>query len=288
MLIQVLISGIALGSLYALLALAFVFLYKATNVLNFAQGEMSMFTTFVAFFVMTSWHLPYWIGVIAALLLGVILGVAMERTVRLASATDTYAIVLITIGAYFIFQASARFIFGNETYTFPDPFPKEPIVWLGAAISPINIGLCVIMVLLSGGLFAFLHLTTVGTSFRATCQDRITASLMGISVKRVLAVSWAMTGVLGAIVGVLVAPLIHLSTTMMGQIVLMAFAAAVFGGIDSLFGAIVGGLVIGLVTNLTGAYIGTLYQDSVVFLMIIIVLLLRPQGILGRKEAKRA
>lgn len=287
MLLQVLISGIALGSVYALLALSMVFIWKTTGVLNFAQGEMAMGTTCFAYTAMVSFHLPYWVAFVSALALGLILGIVVERVIRLIPPTDFLAVIVVTIGAYFVIHSGASLIWGHEVWPFPSPFSSDQIYIWKVAISPINIWIFGVMVLLTGGLFTFLNFTTLGIQLRAACQDQIAAILMGISSKKVLSLSWVIGSIVGAISGVLIAPLIHLHVFMMGDVLLKSFAAAVLGGINSLLGAIVGGLVLGVVSNLFGAYVGTEYQDSLAFLIIIIVLLIMPNGIMGRPEAKR-
>jgi len=287
MLPQVLISGIALGAVYALLALSMVFIWKTTGVLNFAQGEMAMVTTCFAYTAMVSFHLPYWVAFLLALALGLLLGIIVERVIRLLPPTDFLAIIVVTIGAYFVIHSGASLIWGHEVWPFPSPFASEQISLWEVAISPINIWIFGVMLLLTAALFTFLNYTTLGIQIRAACQDQIAAILMGISDKKVFSMSWAIGSVVGAIAGILIAPLIHLHVFMMGDVLLKSFAAAVLGGINSLPGAIVGGLVLGVVTNLFGAYIGTEYQDSLAFLIIIIVLLIMPNGIMGRPEAKR-
>lgn len=287
MLQQVLISGLALGSIYALLALSMVFIWKTTGVLNFAQGEMAMVTTFFAYTVMMTLHLSYGLAFVAALVLGLILGVIMERVIRLIPANDHLAAIVLTIGAYFVVHSIASLIWGHEVWPFPSPFSAEPLVLKEVAISPINFWIFGVMILLTGGLFAFLNFTTLGIQLRAACQDPIATILMGISSKWVLAVSWAIGSLVGTIAALLIAPIIHLQVFMMGDVFLKSIAAAVLGGINSLGGAIVGGLVLGIVSNLFGAYVGSEYQDSLAFLIIIIVLILMPDGIMGRPEAKR-
>lgn len=287
MLLQVVISGIALGSIYALLALSMVFIWKTTNVLNFAQGEMAMVTTCFAYTMMVSFHLPYWVAFVSALALGLILGILVDRVVRLILSTDFLAVIVLTISIYFVTHSGAALIWGHEVWPFHSPFSSEPMHLWKVAISPINCWIFGVAILLTAGLFTFLNYTTRGIQLRATCQDQIASILMGISSKKMFSMAWAIGSLVGAIAGILVAPLIHLHVFMMGDVLLKSFASAVLGGINSLPGAIVGGLVLGLVSNLFGAYIGTEYQDSLAFLIIIVVLLVKPHGIMGRPEAKR-
>jgi branched-subunit amino acid ABC-type transport system permease component len=287
MVAQLIISGLALGSVYALVALSMVFVWKTTTVLNFAQGEMAMVTTFFAYTLMVGYHLPYGVAFVLALALGALTGIIVERVIRFIPTTDFLAVIALTIGAFFVIHSVASLIWGHASWPFPSPFSPEPKYVLGAAIAPINLWIFGVMVLLIGGLIIFLNFTTVGISFRATSQDHIAATLMGISTKGVFSMSWAIGGVVGAIAGLLVAPLVHIHVDMMGHILTMSFAAAVLGGINSLPGAIVGGLVLGLVGNFVGAYISTKYLDSVAFFVIIVFLLIKPQGLMGRKEATR-
>jgi branched-subunit amino acid ABC-type transport system permease component len=284
---QLIMSGLALGSVYALVALSMVFVWKTTTVLNFAQGEMAMITTFFAYTLMATYEVPYWLAFILTLALGVAIGMLVDFLVRQIPQENFFAVIALTVGIYFVMHSVAGLIWGHMSWPFPSPFSDEPVNVLGAAIAPIDFWVFGVMVLLIAALFLFLNFTTIGTSFRATSQDHIAARLMGISTKRVFSMSWAIGGVVGAIAGVLVAPIIHIHVDMMGHILLMSFASAVLGGINSLPGAVFGGLVLGLVGNFLGAYVSTKYLDSFAFFIIIVILLIRPYGILGRKEASR-
>ncbi len=287
MITQLIMSGLALGSVYALVALSMVFVWKTTTVLNFAQGEMAMVTTFFAYTLMSAYAVPYWLALVAALALGAAIGMLVDLLIRRIPPDNFFAIIALTVGIYFVMHSAAGLIWGHVSWPFPSPFSDEPVKVLGAAIAPIDFWIFGIMILLIAALFFFLNVTTLGTSFRATSQDQTAATLMGISTKKVSSMSWAIGGVVGAIAGVLVAPVIHIHVDMMGHILLMSFASAVLGGINSLPGAVVGGLVLGLVGNFLGAYVSTKYLDSFAFFIIIVILLIRPHGIMGRKEASR-
>ncbi len=284
---QLVTSGLALGSVYALVALSMVFVWKTTTVLNFAQGEMAMITTFFAYTLMATYEVPYWIAFVLALALGAAVGILVDLLIRQIPSDNFFAVIALTVGIYFVMHSVAGLIWGHVSWPFPGLFSEEPVSVLGAAIAPIDFWIFGAMVLLIAALFCFLSFTTSGTAFRATSQDHIAAILMGINTKRVFSMSWAIGGVVGAIAGILVAPIIHIHVDMMGHILLMSFASAVLGGINSLPGAVVGGLLLGLVGNLLGAYVSTKYLDSFAFFIIIVILLIRPHGIMGRKEASR-
>ena len=284
MLVQAIINGIAVGSVYALLALGMILIFKTTIVLNFAHGEMAMITTFIGLWLMRSMGLPYWAAIIGALVFGALVGIVSERIVRPLLDAPILSHLVVTLGLYFIINSLASFKWGDRSWAFHNPFPQEPLHFFKFIISPIHLGIIGVLVLLTGGLFAWLNFTTVGISFKASCQDRFAAQLMGVSSKRVAQISWAIGCVLGGIAGILIAPLTNLSVDMMGTLLLKAFAAAVLGGILSLPGAILGGLTIGVVENIFGVYVGTEFKDTVAFLVLITILIIRPQGFLGKPE----
>jgi len=281
LILQVIMSGIAIGAIYALLALGIVLIFKTTLVLNFAHGEVAMLTTLFAYSIIVSLGFPYWVGVIGALVLGGILGILSDLLVRPLLNAPLLSMVGLTIAMFFVIHAIGGIFWGYQTWPFPNPFPEKAVDLGGLVVSPIHLFIIFVLLVLGGVLFAVLNFTTVGTAFRATCQDRRAALLMGISSNRVFAISWAAGCALGAISGILIAPIIHVQVNMMVVILLKAFAAAVLGGILSLPGAIVGGVVLGVVENIFSFYCGTEFQDSIAFLIIILVLLVRPQGILG-------
>jgi branched-chain amino acid transport system permease protein len=284
MILQIILCGIAVGSVYAILALGMVLIFKTTIVLNFAQGVMATMTTFIAYWVMVSLKLPYWAAVVGALSSGALLGILAERLIRPILNAPVLNMIGITIGMFFVVESLVGLKWGHLVVDFPNPFPAEPLSLKGLVVSPIQLGIIVVLLLLAGSLFAWLNFTTLGTSFRATCQDRFAAHLMGISSKRVYSISWASGCALGAVSGILIAPIATLSTGMMGGLLLKALAAAVLGGIFSLPGAIAGGITIGVAENIFGFYVSTGFKDTLAFLVIIVVLLVRPQGILGNPE----
>lgn len=288
MILQLIISGLAIGSVYALLALAMVLIHKATDVVNFAQGEMAMFSTFLCFALLHRLGVPFVLVFILSLPIGFLLGAVVERVVIQPIAADPPVNLLITtIGLWIVFNNLAGAIWGYDPYTFPSLFRPEPVELFGARISPNSLGVIVVAVLVMGALYLFFEKTREGTAMRAASMNRRAARLMGISVPRVWMLSWGLAGAIGGIAGVLTAPMTFLDFEMMVAVLLKAFAGAILGGFNSLPGAVVGGLTIGLLETLFGAMVSGTFKDTFAFGIIILVLMVRPTGLFGRSGIKK-
>jgi len=286
--LQLIISGLAIGSVYALLALAMVLIHKATDVVNFAQGEMAMFSTFLCFALLHRLGVPFVLVFILSLPIGFLLGAVVERVVIQPIAADPPVNLLITtIGLWIVFNNLAGAIWGYDPYTFPSLFRPEPVELFGARISPNSLGVIVVAVLVMGALYLFFEKTREGTAMRAASMNRRAARLMGISVPRVWMLSWGLAGAIGGIAGVLTAPMTFLDFEMMVAVLLKAFAGAILGGFNSLPGAVVGGLTIGLLETLFGAMVSGTFKDTFAFGIIILVLMVRPTGLFGRSGIKK-
>ena len=288
MILQLIISGLAIGSVYALLALAMVLIHKATDVVNFAQGEMAMFSTFVCFALLHSLGVPFILVFVLSLPIGFLLGAVVERVVIQPIAADPPVNLLITtIGLWIVFNNLAGAIWGYDPYTFPSLFRAEPVELFGARISPNSLSVIVVAVLVMGALYLFFERTREGTAMRAASMNRRAARLMGISVPRVWMLSWGLGGAIGGIAGVLTAPMTFLDFEMMVAVLLKAFAGAILGGFNSLPGAVVGGLTIGLLETIFGAMVSGTFKDTFAFGIIILVLMVRPTGLFGRSGIKK-
>ncbi|HXJ83210.1 MAG TPA: branched-chain amino acid ABC transporter permease [Candidatus Methylomirabilis sp.] len=289
-LVQQVVSGLATGGIYASLALALVMIYQATDVVNFAQGSMAMFSTYLAWSMLQA-GVPYWIAFCVTLLIAFAGGLVIERVViRPVENAPILAIVIVTLGLLVILVSVAGWIYSYIQKPFPSPFPDRPLkignVVFGAHdLGAIGITLVVLLLL-----FLFFRYTTLGLAMRAVAQNPVSSRLCGIRVSWMLGLGWGLAAVFGAVAGLMVAPVVFLDPNMMGGIQLYAFAAATVGGFTSPLGAVVGGLLVGVTENLVGTYvsfIGTELKLTVALAMIIIVLLVKPSGLFGRTTVRR-
>jgi branched-chain amino acid transport system permease protein len=283
-------SGLAAGAIYASLALAFVLIYQTTNVVNFAQGEMATFTTFVAWMFMDR-GLSYWPAFVLTLLIAFAGGVAVERVlIRPIEHRPEIVIVIMTIGLLITLNGLTGWIWGPEVKAFDSPFPNDTVVVGGVAVSVRDIGtfcVCLGVVLL---LWLFFRFTTLGLAMRAVAFNADASRLMGVRVGWMLALGWGFAAVLGAIAGMMAAPSVFLDPDMMIVVLIYGFAAAVLGGIDSPVGAVVGGLLLGVVINLLGAYVdfvGNELRLPTALAVLLVVLIVRPTGLFGRVLVRR-
>jgi branched-chain amino acid transport system permease protein len=288
--VQQVVSGLATGGIYASLALALVMIYQATDVVNFAQGEMAMFSTYLCWSMLQA-GLPYWVAFFATVTIAFAGGILIERIViRPVESAPILTIVIVTLGLLVIFNSVAGWIYSYIQKPFPSPFPAKPIrignIVFGAHdLGAIGVTLLVLMLL-----FAFFRFTTLGLAMRAAAQNPVSSRLCGIRVSWMLALGWGLAAAFGAIAGMMVAPVVFLDPNMMGGIQLYAFAAATVGGFSSPQGAVIGGLLVGVTENLVGTYvsfIGTELKLTVALAMIIIVLLVKPTGLFGRTVVRR-
>jgi branched-chain amino acid transport system permease protein len=288
--LQQVMSGLATGGIYASLALALVMIYQATDVVNFAQGEMAMFTTYIAWTMLNA-GLPYWVTFVATLVIGFVGGIIIERVViRPVENAPILAIVIVTIGLLVILNSVAGFLWSYVQKPFPSPFPKQPITMGGMVVGAHDIGAIAITLAVLSFLFLFFRFTPLGLAMRAAAQNPVSSRLCGIRVSWMLALGWGLAAVFGAVAGMMVAPIVFLDPNMMGGIQIYAFAAATVGGFTSPGGAVLGGFLVGIVENLVGTYvkfIGTELKLTVALAMIIIVLLVKPSGLFGRATVRR-
>ena len=284
---QLLVSGMALGCVYALIALGFVLIFKATEVINFAQGEFMMLGAFVAFSLLNYGHLPFWLSVVLTLLIMALFGAALDRIVmRYLVGEPVFAIVMFTIGLSIFLRSVAGMIWSTETYSLELP-AGNAVVHLGGVVLSVGdlmvVGATALLVIL---LFLFFRFTDLGVAMQATSQNQFATYLMGINVERVFSITWALSAVVAAVAGILLAPILFLHKDM-GFIGLKAFPAAVLGGFGSIPGAIVGGLIIGVSENLAGGFLPLWVKDIFAYIVLIAVLIIRPEGIFGIEEKKK-
>ncbi len=284
------VNGIQSGVIYAALALALVLIYRSTALLNFAQGELAMFSTFVAY-LFTEWGFPVVLAILAAMAISVVGGAIIERAViRPIGNDNVLAIVIVTIGIFIAVNALAGWIYGTDGRVFPRIFANEAAVELGdVTITQETLGILGILLLVVGLLYLLFQHTKVGLAMRAVASNPESSSLVGIKVGRMLMIGWGLAGALGALAGALAAPQLNLSLNLMQGVLIYAFAAATLGGFDSPLGAVVGGLIVGVTQNLAGQYIAFFdgFELASAFLLILVVLLVRPQGLFGRRVVTR-
>ncbi|CAN7772187.1 branched-chain amino acid ABC transporter permease [Variovorax sp. LjRoot84] len=281
------LAGLATGGIYASVALALVMIYQATHHINFAQGEMAMFSTFIAWSLMQA-GLSYWVAFASTVVLSFVLAAVVEFTViRPMHDKPALSVVVVFIGLLVIFHSLAGWLFGYTIKQFPSPFPSD--AWFGSAMMSAHemgaIGITLLVVLL---LFGFFRFTPLGLAMRAAAQNAASSRLVGINVGRMLMLGWGLAGAIGAVAGMMVAPVVFLDPHMMTGVLLYAFAGALIGGIDSPVGAVLGGFIVGVLENLIGTYVvGTELKLSVALVLIVGVLIVKPSGLMGRKLVTR-
>jgi len=286
-LIHVVVSGLATGSIYALMALALVIIYNATRTLNFAQGEMLMVSTFVAWAAQRALGLPPAASLVVAVVTGGAMAWAIERVViRRAVAATHWDVLIITLGLSLILRSVAGLVWTHDEFPFPSFFGSRPIALGPVRLAPVSLGIIGGSLSLMAVLYALFSWTRLGRAMRAVAQNQRAARLMGISVERVYATSWVLAGAVGAVAGVLVAPVVFLSSKM-GLVVINGFTAAVIGGFGSMPGAVAGGMLLGVIENVAPLYLPSGIRYSVPFLVLIAILVVRPAGLLGRVEQRK-
>jgi branched-chain amino acid transport system permease protein len=281
------LAGLATGGIYASVALALVMIYQATHLVNFAQGEMAMFCTYLAWTLINA-GFGYWPAFLITVALAFVLGVVIERVViRPVENSPVLAVVVVFIALLVIFNSIAGWIYSYTIKTFPSPFPAEPFFgnkyMSSHEIGAIGVTLVVLLLL-----YAFFRFTPLGLALRAAAQNPASARLVGIRVGWMLALGWGLAAAIGAVAGMMVAPIVFLDPNMMGGILLYAFAAALVGGVDSPGGAVFGGFLVGVLENVLGAFvIGNELKLAVALVLIIGVLVVKPTGFFGKVHVTR-
>ena len=287
---QQVITGLATGGIYASLALALVMIYHATDHLNFAQGEMAMFSTYLAWSLMNA-GLPYWVAFFATIVLAFAGGIAIERLIiRPVHDAPILTVVIVFIGLLVILNSLAGWFFTYDIQPFPSPFSEKPMQVGSLFFSAHDIGAIVVTLVVLALLFLFFKYTSLGLAMRAAAQNPESSRLVGIRVGWMLALGWGLAAGIGAVAGIMVAPVLFLDPNMMGGVLLYAFASALFGGISSPGGAVFGGFFLGVVENLAGTYIefiGNELKLTLALVIIVGVLLFKPSGLFGKVVVKR-
>ena len=285
-LIQQVLGGIATGAIYACIALAVVMIYQAIDHFNFAQGEMAMFSAFLTW-QMIDWGANYWVAFFVCVVISFIGGVAIERIVfaPLHNA-PVFTHIVVFIALFQIFNAGAGFIWEFTIKEFPSPFP-EKLPFDTVLIGPHELGMTLITLIMLGLIFSFFRFTPIGLAMRAAAASPESARLVGISVSWMVALGWGLAAAIGAVGGMMIAPVVYLEPNMMLGILLYGFAGAVVGGLSSPGGAVVGGFLMGVIEPLAGMAIGSELKLTVALVVIVIILIFKPSGLFGRVVVQR-
>ena len=287
---QQVVSGLATGAIFGSHAIALVLIYRSTNVVNFAQGEMAMFTTYIAWELMHR-GLSYWPAFVLTLMIAFVGGVATERIlIRPVENKPVLTIVIVTIGLLIALNGLAGWIWGADVKAFDSPFPNETWDIGGVAVSTQDVGVFCVCLVTVALLWMFFRFTPLGLAMRSVAINPTAARLVGVRVGWMLALGWGLAAVLGAVAGMMAAPTAFLDPNMMLVILIYAFAAAVVGGLESAAGAVIAALLIGVLLNLLGSYVSWVTPQLLLpaaFLLMLVVLLVKPSGLFGRTRVRR-
>ena len=281
------VSGLATGCVYALIALGFVLIFKATDVVNFAQGEFVMVSGFISYTLLIRGGLPYGLVLVLTVIASGFVGVALERVVvRPILDAPIFSIVIATIGASTVLRSSAGILYGYDVLPLPTLFSKDPVRLGVLTFTAMDAGVIGSSLAIMLALYLFFKLTKTGMAMRATAQSQTAARLMGVSVSRIFALTWAISAAIGGVAGVLIAPIIYLDPNL-GFIGVKAFAGAILGGFGSIPGAIVGGMLLGVLENLSGYFFNAGIKQVSTYILLILVLVIRPAGFFGAAPVRK-
>ncbi|MFC1886941.1 branched-chain amino acid ABC transporter permease [Thermodesulfobacteriota bacterium] len=284
--IQQIVAGLATGGIYASIALALVMIYQAIHHINFAQGEMAMFSTYIAW-TMINAGMPFWLAFFLTVGISFIAGVLIERfIIRPVENAPVLSLIVVTLGLLVIFNSVAGWIWTYTIKPFKSPFPDQPLrLFGGTTVRMHDVGAIVVTLVLMLLLFLFFRFTSLGLAMRAAAQNPDSSRLVGIPVNRMLALGWGLAAAIGSVAGMMVAPIVFLDPSMMATIMLYGFASALLGGVSSPGGAVVGGFIVGVLENLAATYIpfvGNELKLVVALVIIVVVVIARPSGLFGK------
>lgn len=286
-LLQLVVNGAAAGCIYGLIALGFVLIYKATEMVNFAQGDIMMLGGFLAFSLIAHWGLNYWVGALLAILITAAFGYALDALIlRRVIGQPQFAVVMLTLGLGFIFRAGAGIAWGYDSVGFNTPFTNKTVGLGHLVLGEDNLSIIVGTLLLCGVLFVFFSKTRVGVAMQAASQNQLAAYYMGIPVRNIFSLIWAISAGVAAVAGILLSPVSMIDVNM-GFLGIKAFAAAVIGGFGSIPGSLIGGVIVGVVEQLAGYYLPAGFQEVTSNVVLLAMLILRPQGLFAERMGKR-
>nr|WP_294527622.1 branched-chain amino acid ABC transporter permease [uncultured Rhodopila sp.] len=285
--LQLVVNGAASGCIYGLIALGFVLIYKATEMVNFAQGDIMMLGGFVAFSLIAWFHLPYWIGALLAVIITAAFGYALDAIVlRRVIGQPQFAVVMLTLGLGFIFRAAAGITWGYDSVGFNTPFTNKTVNIGGLVLGEDNLSIIVGTLLLCGVLYLFFSRTRIGIAMQAASQNQLAAYYMGIPVRTIFSLIWAISAGVACLAGILLSPVSMIDVNM-GGLAIKAFAAAVIGGFGSIPGSLVGGVIVGIVEQFAGYKLPAGFQEVTSNVVLLLMLFIRPQGLFAERMGKR-
>lgn len=285
---QFMVSGITNGSIYALIALGFCLIQNATGLVNFAQGDFVMLGAMIAIFLMQGLNLPMLPAFVLAVVLVALVGVGLERgPIRRARNREVLTLVMITVGASISLRGATMITWGKNAHIYPPLGGETPLLLLNAAIMPQALWILGISLLALGALYLFFHRTLLGKAMRAAADNPLGALLLGISVRKVVSLAFGLSGALGALAGILVTPITSMSYDAGLMLGLKGFAAAILGGYGSTLGAVVGGLLLGILESMGAGLISSAYKDAMAFVVLLAILFVRPAGLFGNTRVRR-
>ncbi len=283
---QLIVSGIAAGCLYALVAIGLVLIYKATDIVNFAQGESVTVGAYMGWLMVTELQMPYLPAMVMVLIGSALVGMLVERIAyRPLIKSPPFTVILATLAIGLLITNIIRLIFQDTPRNIPGVLSTEPLEFGGVLITPERLGIMVTVMIVVALLVLFFRYSKLGKAMRATAQSQEAASLMGISVPSIFSKTWALGSALGGIAGMLIAPLVGINTEL-GGVLIPGFVAAIVGGFTSIPGAIVGGLLVGVLENLGGVFVSSSFKRVTSFIILIAVLMIRPAGLFGKPPRK--
>jgi branched-chain amino acid transport system permease protein len=289
-LLQLFVSGLSVGSVYAVIGIGFVVIYKATKILNFAHGEILMIAAYFCLILIENFHIPFLIAFLLTLVFCAVIGLMIERFIfRPMIGEPVFAVVMITLGLSIILRPLTGMIFGFGNVMFPSPFPQKPIVFSNVVISYAHLWTFIISCAVMAIFFLFFKYSKVGIAMRAAADRQIVAFLMGINVKKIFSLSWAIAAATAGIAGILLANVMVMNLNL-SFVAIKVFPAIILGGLDSIVGALIGGLIIGVFETLVGGYLD-LYLSGIkeisAYILLFIILIIRPYGLFGTEEIER-
>lgn len=285
--IQLLISGISQGCVYGLIALGFVLIYKATEMVNFAQGDIMMLGAYVAITFIHIWEWPFLWAVIATVMTMAVIGVVIERLLlRPMIGEPHFAVLMLTIGLGFVLRAVAGAIWGNEPRALATPYSGEVLNFGQVVVGYENLAIIAGTAILCLLMWLFFRFTRLGIAMQAASQNQLAAFYVGIPVKKIFSLVWALSAAIAAVAGILTAP-VSLVDPLIGFVGIKAFAAAIVGGFGSMPGAIIGGLLVGIIEQFSGLYLPPGFSDTSAYVLLLVMLLVRPQGLFATMQKKK-
>ena len=290
--LQLVINGLVVGSIYSLVALGFVIIYKATKVVNFAQGELVMVGAYICFSLTVQAQLPFLVSFLMTLGFSVVLGMAIERLVlRPLIGEPIISVIMVTIGLSSVLKSLVQVFWGTQIQVFPPVLPSDPVFILGLPVAPVYLAAFVLSLVLFAVFSAFFKFSSLGIAMRATAFDQMAAASMGIGIKNIFALSWCIAAVVSSIGGVILGNINGINSQL-GHLGLKVFPAVILGGLDSLLGAALGGLVIGVLENVCEGLAKDLlnlggFREVAAFVILVVILMVKPYGFFGTREIER-